>query len=126
MARNDKPSKHSLAIRLCIWSIRNQSWLAGQIRIYIYGATALVALLALGDVISLKTAMFSIFCGGAVVLAMIWTLVQQRKSMLLNIRDPEVRDLAHKAMLEYLNQVNHSVPTSATQNGIQKDGISQS
>lgn len=125
MTRNGKHSKHSMAVRLCIWSIRHQSWLAGQIRIYIYGATALVALLALGDVISIQTAMYSIFCGGVVVMAMIWTLVQRRKTMLNKIKDPEVRDLVHKAMLEYLHQVNHSLPASAGHNGIQKNGINQ-
>lgn len=97
-----------MAVKLSIWSVQHQSWLAGQIRIYIYAATALVALLALAEVISLLTAIFSVFCGGIIVLALIWTLIQQRKAILLNIQDPEIRDLAHKAMLAYLHQIDHS------------------
>jgi len=106
MTRNDIRSRQSIGIKLCIWSIRNQAWLAGHVRLYIYTATALVAFLALAGVISFETAMFSAFSGGTVLMGLIWTLVQQRRAMLLNIQDPEVREQAHSAMLSYLRQVD--------------------
>lgn len=106
MTRNKKQSSTSIGIKLCIWSIRNQSWLAGHIRIYIYAGTTLIAFLALAGVISIETAMFSAFSGGIVLMGLIWTLVQQRKAMLLNIQEPEVRNRAHKAMLTYLREVD--------------------
>jgi len=106
MTRNDKQSTTSFGVKICIWTIRNQSWLAGHVRIYIYAGTALIAFLALAGVISIETAMFSAFCGGTIAMGLIWTFVQQRKAVLLNIREPELRDLAHKAMLAYLHEVD--------------------
>ncbi|MGD9217100.1 MAG: hypothetical protein PVJ84_19980 [Desulfobacteraceae bacterium] len=101
-----KPSPYSISVKLSLWSIRHQTWLAGQIRIYIFSATALIALLALAGVISIETALFSSFSGGLVVAGLIWTLIQQRKSILLNIEEPEVRELAHQTMIDYLRQVD--------------------
>jgi hypothetical protein len=121
MTRKDQRPTPSIAVKLCIWSIRHQAWLAGQVRIYIYGATALVALLALADVISIETAMFSAFCGGAVLLGLIWTLVQQRRSMLLNIQEPEVREEVYKAMLTYLRQVDHGISLRSHGNDAYKE-----
>lgn len=106
MTRKEKHSSTSFGVKLCIWTIRNQSWLAGHVRIYIYAGTALIAFLSLADVISIETAMFSAFCGGVIAMGLIWTLVQQRKAMLLNIQEPEVRDRAHRAMLDYLHEVD--------------------
>lgn len=113
MTRKDTKDTYSLAIKLCIWSIRNQTWLAGQLRIYICAATAVIALLALADVISIQTAILSVFCGGAIVVATIWTLIQHRKTILLNIRDPEIRAMVHNTMVEYLHRTNHSMPTNS-------------
>ena len=121
MTRNAQPTRLSFAVKLCIWSIRHQSWLAGQIRIYIYSGTALLALLALADVVTIQTAMLSSFCGGAVLLGLIWTLIQQRKAILLNIREPEVRDQAHRAMLAYLREVNPVETASVSDNELQSD-----
>jgi hypothetical protein len=106
MTRDDKRSRPSIGVRLSIWSVRNQSWLAGQVRIYIFSGTALIAFLALAGVISIETAMFSALCGGLVIMGLIWTLIQQRKAILLNIEAPEVREQAHRAMLTYLREVD--------------------
>ena len=121
MTRNIKRSQHSFAVKLCIWSIRHQAWLAGQVRIYIFSGTALVAFLALAGVISIQTAMLSSFCGGAVLLGLIWTLIQQRKAMLLNIEEPEVREQVHRAMLAYLRQVETGDDASISNSGLQRD-----
>ena len=106
MTRNDKRSRPSIGVRLSIWSVRNQSLLAGQVRIYIFSGTALIAFLALAGVISIETAMFSALCGGLVIMGLIWTFIQQRRAILLNIEAPEVREQAHRAMLTYLREVD--------------------
>ncbi len=109
MTRRNKPSPRSFSVKLCIWSIRNQSWLAGQLRIYIYGGTALLAFLALAGAISIETAMLSAFCGGAIMMGLIWVFIHQRKAMLLSIDNPEFRDQALKAMVDYLHGLDHAV-----------------
>ena len=106
MTRNDKQSAQPIGIRLSLWSIRNQSWLAGHIRIYIYTGTALIAFLALAEVITIETAMLSAFCAGLIIMGLIWTLIQHRKSILLNIDEPDLRREAHNTMLEYLHEVD--------------------
>jgi hypothetical protein len=98
---------------LYIWSIRNQSWLAGQVRIYIYGGTALLAFLALAGVISIETALLCAFCGGAVMLCLIWAFIQQRKAMLLRIDNPQIRSMALSAMVDYLRGLDRSVELPA-------------
>ena len=117
MTRNDKQPSQSIGIRLSIWSIRNQSWLAGHVRIYIYAGTVLIAFLALAGAISIQTAMLSAICGGLIVMGMMWALIQHRKAILLNIQEPEVRKRAHNAMLAYLNEVN---PDAVAPAGIQR------
>lgn len=121
MTRRNQRHTPSLSVKLCIWSIRHQAWLAGQVRIYIVAATLLVAFLALADVISIETAMLSAFCGGVVLLAVIWTLVQQRRSILLKIQEPEVREEAHNAMLAYLRQVDHGLSLPVRGNDAHKE-----
>lgn len=121
MTRNNKPSQHPIAVKLCIWSIRHQAWLAGQVRIYIFCGTVLLAFLALAGVISIQMAMFSSFCGGTVLLGLIWTLIHQRKAILLNIREPEVREQAHRAMLAYLRQVHNGETAFVSRNDLQRD-----
>ncbi len=106
MKRNLKPSTCSLGVKLSVWSIQHQTWLAGQVRIYVFFATALIAFFTLAGVISIQTALFSSFSGGLIVAGLIWTLIQQRKSILLNIQEPDVRELAHRAMLNYLRKVD--------------------
>lgn len=105
MTRRKKPSFALIITRLCIWSVRNQSWLAGQVRIYLFMVTAIVWFLALAGVIAIETAMLASFCIGVIAMVTIWTLVQQRKSWLLNIREPELRRQALAAMHDYIDEV---------------------
>ena len=95
MTRKDISSLQHIAVKLCVSSIRHQRWLAGQVRIYIYGASCLIAFLALAGIITLKTAILSIFCGGVIILALLWGLIQQRRTVLLNIQDPDLRQQAY-------------------------------
>ncbi len=105
MTRRKKPSFAKKITRLCIWSVRNQSWLAGQVRIYLFMVTAIIWFLALAGVIAIETAMLASFCIGVIAIGAIWTLVQQRRSWLLNIREPELRRQALAAMHDYIHEV---------------------
>jgi predicted lysophospholipase L1 biosynthesis ABC-type transport system permease subunit len=103
----------------CIWSVANQSWLAGQIRIYIWGAVALLAVFILTGVISPEIALASMFISGIVLATAIWLLIRQRKYWLLHIRQPELRRQALAAMVAYLDAINYPLPRQAPHSQIQ-------
>jgi small-conductance mechanosensitive channel len=94
----------------CIWSVANQSWLAGQIRIYIWGAVAVLAFLILTGFVSTETALTSMFVSGVIIAAAIWLLIRQRRFWLLHIQQPELRRQALAAMVNYLDAINYPVP----------------
>ena len=94
----------------CIWSVANQSWLAGQIRIYIWGAVAVLAFLILTGFVSTETALASMFVSGVIIAAAIWLLIRQRRIWLLNIQQPELRRQALAALVAYLNAINYPLP----------------
>lgn len=94
----------------CIWSVSNQSWLAGQIRIYIWGAMAVVAIFTLTGIISPRTALLSMFISGTIIAAAIWLFIRQRRIWLLHIQHPELRRQALAAMVNCLNANNYPLP----------------
>ncbi len=101
---------HPAVAKWCIWSVKHQTWLAGQVRIYICGASAVLAFFALAGIISLKTALWSLFFSGVAISAVIWLLIRQRRIWLLNIQGPELRREALGAMVGYLDEINHPIP----------------
>ena len=125
MTRPIKPTSAVKITRLCIWSVRNQSWLAGQVRIYIFMVTAVIAFLALAGVISLQTAMLSSFCIGLIAVGLIWTLVQQRKSWLLNLREPELREQALTAMRTYIHEARSLGKMAGNDYAVRQDNSDQ-
>ena len=53
----NRPSRNVTATpptvaKWCIWSVANQSWLAGQIRIYIWSAVAVLAVFTMAGLVS--------------------------------------------------------------------------
>jgi hypothetical protein len=94
----------------CIWTVAHQSWLAGQIRIYIGGGVAVLAVFTLTGVISPRTALTSMFISGAIFAATIWLLIRQRRIWLLRIQDPDLRRQALAAMVAYLNDNHYPLP----------------
>jgi hypothetical protein len=94
----------------CIWSVANQSWLAGKIRIYIWGAMVALAVFILTGLISPETALTSMFVSGAVVAIALWLLIRQRRIWLLHIQQPELRRQALAAMVTYLETINYPLP----------------
>lgn len=116
MARNpnspNHPTRPTIA-KLCIWSVRHQTWLAGRLRIYIWAATAVVAFLMFTGFIPLEEGLLALFFCGVSISTAIWLLLKVRRSWLLNIQAPELRQQALNAMINYLHEVNHSVPVTS-------------
>jgi hypothetical protein len=105
----------------CIWSVANQSWLAGQIRIYIWGAVAVLAVFILTGFISPRTALTSMFISGAIIAVTIWLLIRQRRIWLLHIQDSELRRQALAAMVTYLNDIHYPLPRQLHNDSILND-----
>ncbi|MEJ2039418.1 MAG: hypothetical protein P8X55_10835 [Desulfosarcinaceae bacterium] len=121
MARQRKSSLYESIVKVCVWSVRNQAWLAGRIRIYIFGAACVVFLFAFAGILTPKTALLSVFFGGIGILVLIWGLVQQRKNLLLGIQDPKLRKEAHEAMMAYLHQIGHEPSGSENDSATSKE-----
>lgn len=88
----------------CIWTLRHQTLIAQQIRIFTWGGTLLILLLALSGHISLDAALHSIVISIASIALLLWLLIMARRKSLLNVRDPELREFAHMALLHYFYQ----------------------
>ncbi|MFZ0610784.1 MAG: hypothetical protein WAM73_00955 [Desulfobacterales bacterium] len=87
-----------------LWTIRRQSHIAAAMQTQLISAVALVLLLTLLLPLRLETALQGIFYGGMAIIALVWALIERRRSWLLGIDDPALKDTAHQAMIAYLKQ----------------------
>ncbi len=90
--------------RFCILTLFHQDAIAFHFRVYIVGATAIVFLLFFVGVISYHAFLWGLTIGGLAVGALTWCLIRARKTALLNIQDPELRELAHEVMWLYITR----------------------
>lgn len=88
--------------KLCIWTIRNHNFLITRFRLYMWSAVALVLFLSIANVIHLKIALLTILFSALCIVVIFWALIERRKTCLLKIRDPDLRQQAHAAMLELI------------------------
>jgi hypothetical protein len=86
-------------VRISIWTIVHHQWLAAQFRLYVWLASATLLLLSIASVIPLQTALYALLFSGLGTLIVVWLLIQWRKSVLLSIRDENLKQAAHAAML---------------------------
>ena len=98
------PATGRRIVKFCIWTLRYQTLIAQQIRIFIWGGTLLILFLALSGHISLDAALHSIVISIASIALLLWLLIMARRKSLLNVRDPELRECAHTALLHYICQ----------------------
>ncbi len=89
--------------RFCIWTLRFQTLIATHIRIYTWAGTFLILFLALAGRISLDAALHALVISLGSLALLIWLLIAARRQSLLNIRDPELREKAHGAMLRHIS-----------------------
>ena len=92
------------AARFCIWTVLNQDVIAAHFRAYVILGTLMVLLLHLAGKIGTSVALGGLFISGLSIMVLMTTLIQARKKSLLAIRDPELREIAHEAMLIYLHR----------------------
>lgn len=99
MNRSTASKFKSVLARASIWTIINHNFLAGQIRIYIWSASATVLFFAVAGIIPLHIALYLLLFCGSVIMALLWSLIRWRKTILLDIQNPELKKDAHAAML---------------------------
>ena len=85
-----------------LWTIRNQGFLSQHIQIYIWAAVAVILVFTLAGRISLDAALQAILFGGLLICGLIWVLIERRRSWLLHIDDPALKEIAHNVMLAHL------------------------
>lgn len=95
----DRQKKDHRMARFCIWTLYWQRHIAYHIRVFSWGAAAIVLLLALGGKISLETALSALMVSLISIAALIWLMIQARRTSLLRIEDPGLREAAHEAMV---------------------------
>lgn len=92
-----------------IWTIRNHDIIAANIRIYMFAGVAVILLLGIGGAVHLKAALNAILLGGLGIAAILWVLIENRRASLLNIVDPDLREDAHIAMIDFLALRRHKL-----------------
>ena len=87
-----------------LWTIRRQNHISVIIRTQLMSAVSVVLLLSILLPIRLETALHIIFYTGLAVIGLLWALIERRRSWLLGIQDPVLKEAAHQAMIAYLKQ----------------------
>ncbi len=88
--------------RAMLWSIQYQDQIAQYFRIFIGTAAVIVGFMGVVGILSLDATLYTIFLGGLFLAGGAWLLIEQRRAWLLNIQDPELKQLAYSTMLAYL------------------------
>jgi O-antigen/teichoic acid export membrane protein len=87
-----------------LWTIRRQNHISTTIRTQLMSVVFFMLLLSILLPIRLETALYIIFYTGLAVIGLLWALIERRRSWLLGIQDPVLKEAAHQAMIFYLEQ----------------------
>jgi hypothetical protein len=87
-----------------LWTIRRQHHISATIRTQLMSAVSVVLLLSILLPIRLETALHVILYTGLTVIGLLWILIERRRSWLLGIQDPVLKETAHQTMITYLKQ----------------------
>ncbi len=88
--------------RILIWTIRHQDLLAYHIRMYTWCAVAIILLLTLTQRISINIALYAILVFGSTIAVGIWIAIERRRTWLLQVNDPKLKQEIHLVMLNYI------------------------
>lgn len=102
MDRKKNNTKKNKTAVFFLWTIRNQGFLSYHIQVYMYTAVGIILLLTLANKIALEAALQAIFYGGTFICGLIWILIERRRSWLMKIDDPALKEAAHNTMLAYI------------------------
>ena len=97
-------------IALYLWSIRRQDSISLSVQTHMWSAVFAILLMSFLIPIKLEIALQIIFFGGLTACAILWVFIERRKTWLLNIKDPVLKETAHQAMIAYLEKridINH-------------------
>jgi hypothetical protein len=87
-----------------LWTIRHQHHISATIRTQLMSGVSVVLLLSILLPIRLETALHVILYTGLTVIGLLWILIERRRSWLLGIQDPVLKETAHQTMITYLKQ----------------------
>jgi hypothetical protein len=87
-----------------LWTIRRQHHISATIRTQLMSGVSVVLLLSILLPIRLETALHVILYTGLTVIGLLWILIERRRSWLLGIQDPVLKETAHQTMITYLKQ----------------------
>ncbi|GBC60475.1 hypothetical protein DENIS_1428 [Desulfonema ishimotonii] len=90
--------------KFCIWTILYQDLIVAYFRVYIVLATLFVLFLNLAGKIGTTVAFGGLMIGGTALATLTVCLIVARKRSLLAISDPDLREVAHEAMIVYLSR----------------------
>jgi hypothetical protein len=96
-----RPTSPELA-RFCIKTILFQDIIIYHFKVYMTSASAIVILLFLAGRLGSGQAFSILVFGGLSIFCLMCFLIQARKRSLMGIKDPYLREIAHKAMIAYL------------------------
>ena len=88
--------------RAMIWSILYQDQISHCVRTSILMGAMVVSLMWLVGLITFSAAFWSLLYGGLALSGVLWFLIDKRRTWLLNLKDPQLRDLAYRSMLAYV------------------------
>jgi hypothetical protein len=66
---------------------------------YVWSAVFVTLVMAFAQIIPLESALHGILVMGLGIGALLWVFIEWRRTLLLNIEDPELKRKAHEAML---------------------------
>lgn len=107
---NDKSYWNEKIEALYLWSIRRQDSISLNVRTHMWSAVFAILLMSFLIPIKLEIILQIIFFGGLTTCAILWAFIERRKTWLLNIEDPVLKEIAHQAMIAYLENkidINH-------------------
>ena len=102
-ARNNENTYWNEKIEaLYLWSIRRQDRISYSVQTHMWSAVFAILLMSFLIPIKLEVALQIIFFAGLTICAILWVFIERRKSWLLRIQDPVLKETAHQAMIAYL------------------------
>lgn len=85
-----------------LWSIKQQDDISAAVIRHMWSAVSAILLMSLLIPIKLETALQIIFYGGLTVCSLLWVIIEKRRSWLLTIKDPVLKETVHQAMVAYI------------------------
>ncbi len=100
--------KGSMA-RFWIWTIHYHDHIKAGIAQYVLMAAAIILFLMVGEVIAFDTGIQALTIGGFMNYLIIAGILNTRRTALRHLEDPELREVAHQAMIIFLEKRKHKM-----------------